>query len=129
LSLDGEVAWSKPAPVPAGDDDSLSRFVVCQKQRGKTNSHPSAACLAQAPAPYYETPGVGYNGTIRYTNSNAMMNYNALETTFRQRLWHGLQYTANYTFSRAMTNSTGFYGVPSITVASAYAENVYDLHS
>ena len=90
---------------------------------------PSAACLAQAPAPYYATPGVGYNGTIRYTNSNAMMNYNALQTTFRQRLWHGLQYTANYTFSRAMTNSTGFYGVPSVTVASAYAENVYNLHN
>lgn len=91
--------------------------------------NPSAACLAQSPAPFYATPGVGYNGTIRYTNSNAMMNYNALQTTFRQRLWHGLQYTANYTFSRAMTNSTGFYGVPSVTVASAYAENVYDLHS
>ena len=28
-----------------------------------------------------------------------------------------------------MTNSTGFYGVPSINAASAYAENVYDLHS
>jgi Carboxypeptidase regulatory-like domain/TonB dependent receptor len=91
--------------------------------------NPSAACLAQAPAPYYATPGVGYNGTIRYTNSNAMMNYNALQATFRQRLWHGLQYTANYTFSRAMTNSTGFYGVPSVTVASAYAENVYNLHN
>ncbi len=90
---------------------------------------PSAACLAQAPAPFYATPGVGYNGTIRYTNSNAMMNYNALQTTFRQRSWHGLQYTANYTFSRAMTNSTGFYGVPSVTVASAYAENVYNLHN
>ncbi len=90
---------------------------------------PSATCLAQAPAPFYLTPGVGYNGTIRYTNSNAMMNYNALQTTFRQRLWHGLQYTANYTWSHAMTNSTGFYGVPSVTAASAYAENVYDLHS
>ena len=58
-----------------------------------------------------------------------MMNYNALQTTFRQRFWHGLQYTANYTWSHGMTNSTGFYGVPSITAASAYAENVYDLHS
>ena len=28
-----------------------------------------------------------------------------------------------------MTNSTGFYGVPSIAADSAYAENVYDLHS
>jgi hypothetical protein len=90
---------------------------------------PSAACLAQAPAPFYATPGVGYTGVIRYTDSNAMMNYNALQTTFRQRLWHGLQYTVNYSWSHGMTNSTGFYGVPSITAASAYAENVYDLHS
>jgi hypothetical protein len=58
-----------------------------------------------------------------------MMNYNALQTSFRQRAWHGLQYTVNYTYSRAMTNSIGFYGPPSINGASAYAENVYNLHS
>jgi hypothetical protein len=52
-----------------------------------------------------------------------------MQASFRQRAWHGLQYTANYTWSHGMTNSTGFYGVPSITAASAYAENVYDLHS
>jgi len=92
-------------------------------------STPLPTCLAQAPAPFYATPGVGYNGVIRFTDSNAMMNYNALQTTFRQRLWHGLQYTVNYTWSHGMTNSTGFYGVPSITAASAYAENAYDLHS
>lgn len=88
-----------------------------------------AACITQAPAPFYATPGVGYTGVIRYTDSNAMMNYNALQTSFRQRAWHGLQYTLNYTWSHGMTNSTGFYGVPSINAASAYAENVYDLHS
>jgi hypothetical protein len=88
---------------------------------------PPAACLTLAPAPFGAI--VGYNGTVRYTDSNAMMNYNALQATFRQRAWHGLQYTANYTYSHGMTNSTGFYGVPSITAASAYAENVYDLHS
>jgi hypothetical protein len=90
---------------------------------------PVAACLTLAPAPFYTTPGVGYNGVVRYTDSNAMMNYNALQATFRQRAWHGLQYTANYTWSHAMTNSVGFYGVPSVTVGSAYAENVYDMHS
>jgi outer membrane receptor protein involved in Fe transport len=90
---------------------------------------PPAACLTLAPAPFYATPGVGYNGVIRFTDSNAMMNYNALQAVFRQRLWHGLQYIVNYTWSHGMTNSTGFYGVPSITAASAYAENVYDLHS
>jgi len=90
---------------------------------------PVTACLTLAPAPFYATPGIGYNGVIRFTDSNAMMNYNALQATFRQRTWHGLQYTANYTWSHGMTNSTGFYGVPSITAASAYAENAYDLHS
>ncbi|MEO6910557.1 MAG: TonB-dependent receptor, partial [Edaphobacter sp.] len=92
-------------------------------------ANPSAACLAQAPAPYYLTPGVGYNGAIRFTDSNAMMNYNALQASLRQRAWHGLQYTINYTWSHAMTNSIGFYGVPGVSVASAYAQNVYDLHS
>lgn len=91
--------------------------------------NPPAACLTQAPAPFYTTPGVGYNGKIRYTDSNAMMNYNALQASLRQRTWHGLEYTVNYTWSHAMTNSTGFYGVPSVGVASAYAQNVYDLHS
>ena len=90
---------------------------------------PNPACLTLAPAPFYATPGIGYNGVIRYTDSNAMMNYNAMQATVRQRAWHGLQYTANYTWSHGMTNSTGFYGVPSITAASAYAENAYDLHS
>lgn len=90
---------------------------------------PSATCLAQAPAPFYATPGVGYNGNIRYTDSNAMMNYNALQASFRQRTSHGLQYTVNYTYSRAMTNSIGFYGAPSINNPSPYAENVYNMHA
>jgi len=89
----------------------------------------AATCPTIQPAPFQNTPGVFYNGVVRYTDSNAMMNYNAMQASFRQRAWHGLQYTANYTWSHGMTNSTGFYGVPSITAASAYAENVYDLHS
>ena len=88
---------------------------------------PNPACLTLAPAPFGAI--VGYNGVVRFTDSNAMSNYNALQVSFRQRAWHGLQYTANYTWSHGMTNSTGFYGVPSVTAASAYAENVYDLHS
>jgi outer membrane receptor protein involved in Fe transport len=91
--------------------------------------NPPAACLTLAPAPFYATPGVGYNGAIRFTDSNAMFNYNALQAAFRQRLWHGLQYTVNYTWSHGMTNSIGFYGAPSITNNSAYAENVYDMHA
>jgi hypothetical protein len=103
--------------------------IIAGVVQSAATASPSTACQAQAPAPFFATPGIGYNGVIRFTDSNAMMNYNALQATFRQRIWHGLQYTANYTWSHGMTNSTGFYGVPSITASSAYAENVYDLHS
>lgn len=95
----------------------------------KFPAQPTPQCAAQQPAPFGATPGVGYTGVIRYTDSNAMMNYNAMQATLRQRAWHGLQYTANYTWSHAMTNSVGFYGVPSVTVGSAYAENVYNMHN
>ena len=78
-------------------------------------------------SPFQDTPGVGYTGNVRYTDSNAMMNYNSLQASFRQRLAHGLQYIANYTYSRAMTNSLGFYGAPGINNPSAYAQNVYNM--
>jgi hypothetical protein len=93
-----------------------------------TTTSYNTACNTVSPAPYQLTPTIGYYGTIRQTASNAMMNYNALQATFRQRAWRGLQYTVNYTYSRAMTNSTGFYGVPSINAQSAYAINVYNNH-
>ncbi len=80
-------------------------------------------------SPFQDTPGVGYTGNIRFTDSNAMMNYNALQASFRQRLAHGLTYIANYTYSRAMTNSIGFYGAPGINNPSAYAQNVYNMQA
>ncbi|MBS1822746.1 MAG: TonB-dependent receptor [Acidobacteria bacterium] len=89
----------------------------------------AATCPTIQPAPFQATPGVKYNGVVRFTDSNAMMNYNALQASFRQRAWHGLQYTANYTWAHALTNSTGFYGVPGVSAQSAYAENVYNMHA
>jgi hypothetical protein len=87
----------------------------------------AATCAAQAPAPFGNI--VGYTGTVRYTDSNAMMNYNGLQASFRQRSWHGLQYTANYTWAHSFTNSVGFYGVPGVSVQSAYANNPYNMHN
>ena len=85
-----------------------------------------ASCQTSNPAPFANI--VGYTGTVRYTDSNAMMNYNGLQASFRQRSWHGLQYTANYTWAHAFTNSVGFYGVPGVSVQSAYANNPYNMH-
>lgn len=54
--------------------------------------------------------GVG-GGQLLITESRAMMNYNALQATLRQRLSHGLEYTVNYSYGKAMTNSLGNYAL------------------
>ena len=61
-------------------------------------------------APYYNNPNFGTNGLL-ITESRAMMNFNAMESTLRQRVSHGLEFTLNYTYGRAMTNSLGNYGL------------------
>jgi len=76
----------------------------------------------QTSAPFYNSPyigvngidsalGVGGNGGLLITESRAMMNYNALQAVLRQRLSHGLEYTVNYTYGKAMTNSIGNYSL------------------
>jgi hypothetical protein len=76
----------------------------------------------QTSAPFYNSQyigvngidsalGVGGNGGLLITESRAMMNYNALQAVLRQRLSHGLEYTVNYTWGKAMTNSIGNYSL------------------
>ncbi len=92
---------------------------------GVIQSNPnSTACAASNPAPYAAV--VGQGGSVVGTLSYGMMNYNALQASFRQRASHGVEYTLNYTYGRSMTNTVGFFGVPSISGASPYAENAYD---
>ncbi len=44
------------------------------------------------------------------TTARGIANYNALQTTFEHRLSRGLDFNANYTWSKALTNSRGFFG-------------------
>ena len=95
---------------------------------GAVQSSPnSTACAAANPAPYKAL--VGQGGSITLTNATAMMNYNALQATFRQRAWHGLQYTVNYAYGRAMTNAIGFFGASNIAGANNYNEDFYNNHA
>ena len=87
----------------------------------------STAGTAACPAPFINL--VGQSGSVVFTNSNAMENYNSLQATYRQRLSKGLELTANYTWAKALTNSTGFFGAQGINGQSAYAQNYYDNHS
>ena len=68
--------------------------------------------------------GVGSNSLL-ITESRAMMNYNALQAVLRQRVNHGLEFTLNYTYGKAMTNSLGNYGLNVNGYSGAY-QNYFD---
>ncbi len=80
----------------------------------KVNGDPTSA-------PFYNNQYLGVNGidaslgigsnSLLVTESRAMMNFNALESTLRQRLSHGLEFSLNYTYGKAMTNSLGNYAL------------------
>ncbi|HEU5339836.1 TonB-dependent receptor [Edaphobacter sp.] len=83
-------------------------------------------------APYYNNKYIGVNSvlgigsnSLLVTESRAMMNYNALQAILRQRLSHGLEYTLNYTYGKAMTNSLGNYALLVNGYSGAF-QNYYD---
>jgi Carboxypeptidase regulatory-like domain len=78
----------------------------------------------QSTAPYANLVGPG--GILIVTESTATMNYNALQATLRQRTSHGLEYTLNYTYGHAFTNSSGNYGVGGVNGSTGAFQNAYN---
>ena len=86
-------------------------------------------------APYYNNTYLGVNavdpvtsiggGQLLITESRAAMNYSALQAVLRQRLNHGLEFTFNYTYGKALTNSLGNYGL-NVNGYSGAFQNYYD---
>jgi hypothetical protein len=54
-----------------------------------------------------------------------MMNYNSLQAVLRQRAYHGLEFKLNYSYSKAMTNSLGNYGL-NVNGFSGAFQNYYN---
>jgi len=77
------------------------------------------------PAPFASS--LGQNVQVKLTDTEGMMNYNAFQAVFRKRSSNGLDFTANYTYSKAMTNAgqgyNGLYG----TNGQYYQQNAYNL--
>jgi hypothetical protein len=80
-----------------------------------------------AVAPYASI--VGQGGVAKITGTESASNYNALQAVFRQRLSAGFELTANYTYSKSMTDDIGFYGVSNIYSGQYYQQNAYDFGS
>ena len=66
---------------------------------------------------------------IAYTSPAARSDYNALQTTFKQRLWNGLDFVANYTLSKANSNNLGYYGTGNMATEGAYPVNSRDIEA
>lgn len=54
--------------------------------------------------------GAGNSPTIRFNDSSGIQRYNALQVSVEQRPWHDLQFRANYTWSKCLNNSLGYFG-------------------
>ena len=86
-------------------------------------------------APYYNNPYIGCqtaaatqicSNSLLVTESRAMMNYNALQVILRQHVSNsGLEYTINYTYGKAMTNSLGNYAL-NVNGFSGAFQNYYN---
>jgi hypothetical protein len=102
---------------------------------------PNSSCATApctAPSPFFAANPTLYNvlgnpaqnglgATVSGTQSNGTMSYNALQAVLQKQMSHGLQYQVSYTYSKCMSNSTGYYGAWNNALsASAYWQNVYD---
>ena len=102
---------------------------------------PNSACATPpctASSPYFAqnptlytvlgNPSQGGQGaTVSGTKSNGTMAYNSLQAVLQKQMTHGLQAQVSYTFSKCMSDSTGYYGAWNNALsASAYWQNVYD---
>jgi hypothetical protein len=47
-------------------------------------------------------------GTVNYLQSEGVSNYNGLQTSFQRRFTNGLDFNANYTWAKALSDITGF---------------------
>jgi hypothetical protein len=54
--------------------------------------------------------GAGGSPTIRFNDSSGIQRYNALQISAVQRAWQGLEFQANYTWSKCLSNSLGYFG-------------------
>ena len=74
------------------------------------------------------TISIGSNSLL-ITESRAASSYNALQAVLRERLSHGLEFTVNYTYAKALTNSSGNYPLNvsgDAGAASGAFQNYYD---
>jgi hypothetical protein len=87
--------------------DHMSDIFIYNQGVLNSNGTNSPGPFAQ---PLINCCGAGNSPTIRFNDSSGIQRYNALQVTVAQMEWKGLQYRANYTWSKCLNNSLGYFG-------------------
>lgn len=112
--------------IQAGYVGQLTRHLTVAENLSQLRLLPNGTT---APSPYFANnqPVVSQGVLLLATYSGAVQNYNALQTSFKGRLNHGLSYLLSYTWSHCLTNSVGFFGEGGQSASqSAWWQNQYD---
>jgi hypothetical protein len=83
--------------------DHLANIIMLEQ--AKLNADGSVT-----PSPFLNAALLGVPGQRRYTTSNGISNYHALQAILQERFNNGLQAQVNYTFSKCMSDTPGFFG-------------------
>jgi hypothetical protein len=87
--------------------DHMSDIFIFNQRVLNSNGTTSPGPFAQA---LLNCCGAGNSPTVRFNDSSGIQRYNALQASVTQRAWEGLQFQANYTWSKCLTNSLGYFG-------------------
>lgn len=124
FNLTTEYALTNKVSVTAGYVGETGQHLIDFRNG---NQLTLAQAAAGAPGPFDSLVGAG--NTLLVTEPDAVMNYNALQATLRQRESHGLEYTINYTLAKSLTNSVGNFGVPNVKAGSGAFQNGFNGHA
>jgi hypothetical protein len=106
-------------------------FDYAQRLLNSNGTTSDSPFFAANPTLYNVLSNGGTTGAyVSGTQSNGTMSYNSLQAVLQKQMSRGLQYQVSYTFSKCMSDSTGYYGAWNNALsASAYWQNVYDRHA
>jgi Carboxypeptidase regulatory-like domain len=92
------------------------------------NQRPCLGCPLPITTLSVLNPALSQIANISFTESEAVMNYSSLQVTGRRRLDHGLEFLANWTYSKGLSNNLGYYGASGGAgdSQSAYWQDAYN---
>src|SRR6202041_3258054 len=106
-NLNVQHQFGNPTSVQVGyvgeNDQHLSNIIMLQQNQ----LNPDGTITT---SPFLNSQLLSLPGQRRLSLSNGIANYNALQVTLQERLARGLQAQVNYTWSKCLSDTPGFFG-------------------